>query len=356
MRYLCLAWSLLFSCLAVEVGAVEEGARREQVREAMWLGMDYMIRSALDPGNFEEYASDYLFFFADVVRLPDPWIQGEARRVGLELGDKYLSLYFTLDSADEVVDAASALYSLEQLGMDVQLPMIMLREAAGLFGEADYLGFDPSFGEAPNLDEFIDLVIGFHFSDRIDLGRDLGVTYAEVLHYLPSVVYSSFDDDDSDRFIDQNNLVTHLFYTLSGYASWNLDAALLPRETAYIRRHMDLALSWADPETLAEYIDSLKLTGEDESNSDIAHGVDILLAIQKADGRWEPMYPEDEYDRYHATWCVMDAFREYVLDGPNAMPDPRTEALLRRWAAQLALGRPMTDGLRIAPDKVNRPD
>ena len=351
-RLLCLA-ILVAVCLACPNQGLtsQPEAKERRLREALWLGMDYMIHSAEKEENFEEYASDYLFFFADVARLDDPWIREEAQRVGRRLGNRYLEKYFSLESADEVVDAASALYALNQLGMDVDLPMLLLRDAARLFDEKDYLGFDPARGEAPDLDQFIDLVIGFHFTDRVGLDRAMGISYAQVLHYLPAVEYRDDGAGDFNRYIDQNNLVTHLFYTLSGYASWNIDGALLPREMAYIRRHMDRALAWADPETLAEYIDSLKLSGYDEQDPDIAHGVDLLLAIQHEDGRWESLEPEDEYDRYHATWCVMDALRNYALDGPDGMPDARTQALLSSWADALAAGRSMGDGLRLAPDK-----
>ena len=51
--------------------------------EALQRGMDYMIRSALVKSNFDAFASDYLFFFADVSRYEDPWIAERARTVGL---------------------------------------------------------------------------------------------------------------------------------------------------------------------------------------------------------------------------------------------------------------------------------
>ena len=48
------------------VPAVLAGEFQDRVQEALVRGMDYVIRSASDRGNFEEYASDYLFFFRTV--------------------------------------------------------------------------------------------------------------------------------------------------------------------------------------------------------------------------------------------------------------------------------------------------
>ncbi|MBN2497597.1 MAG: hypothetical protein JXR96_23595 [Deltaproteobacteria bacterium] len=322
--------------------------RAERIREALWLGMDYMIRSASKPEHFEDYASDYLFFFADVVRFPDPWIRERALTVGRRLGQIYLERYFTLDSADDLVDAASALYALECLDMDVDVPLAQVEAAAGRFSESEYLGFDPDRGDLPDVDLLIDLLIGFHFTDRLEV--PIGIRFAEMLHYVPSVDYTVSDPDESNRYIDVNNLVTHLVYTVSGYASWNVSPRLLPRELDFIRAWMPYALEWADPETLAEYVDSLRILGFGPDDPDVAAGVDLLLALQKIDGRWEPERAEDEYDRYHATWCAMDALRDYAL-GSDGTPDQRSAELLRTWAEQYRHGQPFSDSLELGPDR-----
>ena len=161
--------------------AVFFGGSAERIREALVRGMDYMIRSASDPENFEEYASDYLFFFADVSRFEDPWIQEQARAHGLRLGEVYLEEMFDLEFADDVVDAASVLWALDFMGKDVDAPMAVLRLAAGRFPLEDYLGFEPWIGR-PDLDLLIDLLIGFHFTDRV--GVPVGVSFAEALLFV----------------------------------------------------------------------------------------------------------------------------------------------------------------------------
>lgn len=314
-----------YPCLAEEGQAHE---RQQAIEQAMYLGMDYMIRSALDENNFDEYDSDYLFFFADISRVDDPWIAERARTIGLRLGEYYLENGFLTDSADSIVDAASALWALEQLGMDVDAPLAVLQLQASSFELEDYLGFDQEAGERPDTDLLIDLVIGFHFTDRMAV--DVGISYAEVLPYVSQVDYEMDPEADSDDYIDTNNLVTHLIYTLSGYASWHLDESLVDREEKYIRRYFSYALWWADAETLAEYIDSLKLMGYGPEDEQIRAGVELLLATQKLDGHWEPEDVEDEYDRYHATWCAMDALRSYELLGRNKLPDPVSRWVLEK--------------------------
>ena len=330
--------------------AGESVAGDERVVEALRRGMGYMIGSACERENFEEYASDYLFFFADIERVQEPWVSSRAREVGVGLGEYYLENLFRLDSADEVVDAASALYALECLGMDVDGAFVLLREAAGWYPVQDYLGFDPANGVVPDLDLLIDLLIGFHFTDRMFV--DIGVTYAEVLPYVAAVEYRVDPVVEHNRYIDLNNLVTHLVYTVSGYATWNVAAGVMPREVEYIRTWMGYALAWADPETLAEYVDSLRLFGYGPGDPDVAAGVEVLLAIQKADGRWEPLEVEDEYDRYHATWCAMDALRSYDLEGGDGVADLLTGRVLEEWARRYGAGEELRPWMPIGPDLV----
>jgi hypothetical protein len=324
--------------------------RQEAIRAALWAGMDYMIGSASDPDNFEQYASDYLFFFADVERIPDAWIAERALRVGRALGEYYLAELISFDSADEVVDAASALYALDSLGMDVDPALAILQLAAAAFSAPDYLGFDPAAAELPDLDLLIDLLIGFHFTDR--MGVEIGIAYPELLAYVAGVDYWVDPSLTPGVYIDLNNLVTHLVYTWTGYASWNGPAGLMRRETDYLRVHFDHALAWADPETLSEYLDSLLLVGHDPADALLAHGRALLLAIQKVDGRWEPEQVQDEYDRYHATWCAMDALRGYDLEGPDRLPDPLTRQVLEAWARQRAGQEPFDPWMPIGPARI----
>jgi hypothetical protein len=343
-----LSFVLVLFCLSPPAGAfeIEPDSR---IREALQRGMMYMIESAMDPGHFEEYCSDYLFFFADVSRMPDPWIREQAVWYGQFLGGLYLEEHFSLEDANDVVDAASALYSLDFLGLNVDAAMAALFLGAMQFPVEDYWGFDPSRGETTDLDHLIDLLIGFHFTDRI--GLDPGVSFAEALLYVPTVEYSSDCEVGEGRHIDQNNLVTHLIYTYSGYATRLIDPTLVPRELEYIREQMPAALVWADPETLSEYVDSLQLMGYGREDPDVEAGIEVLLAIQKPDGRWEPEDPDDEYDRYHATWCAMDALRSYAPDTELGPEDSLVKELLDRWAAQGKAGMAMDPAVPIGPDK-----
>ena len=329
--------------LPVVLGGGSQERSEDRIEEALVRGMQYMIRSASVPENFEEYASDYVFFFADVSRFEHPWIRERALVHGLRLGEVYLEEMFELETADDVVDAASVLWALDFMGRDTDAAMAVLRRTAGWFPLEDYLGFRPWTGK-PDLDLLIDLLIGFHFTDRA--GVPVGVSFAEALVFVPSVVYVPDAEVGGDRYVDQNNLVTHLVYTLSGYASWTVPADLLPREFAYIKEELPVAVMWADPETLAEYVDSLKLMGEGDEL--IGPAIEVLLDIQKPDGRWEPVDVEDEYDRYHATWCVMDALRSYQL-GRRGPDDFIIMEILENWAKQFVQGAPFWPMMDIGP-------
>ncbi len=322
--------NLLMCLTAARAERRKEGVDNRAIEEALWLGMDYMIRSAMVQENFDEYDSDYLFFFADVSRMSDPWISQRALSIGQSLGEYYLENGFSTSCADSIVDAVSALWALELLGMDVDAPLAVLQLEAKSFGVNDYLGFE-RIGGRPDTDLLIDLLIGLHFTDQ--MGVDVGITYAEVIPYVNHVDYHMDPMEESDRFIDTNNLVTHLVYTLSGYASWSLDVRFLEREKGFIRRYFAFVMWWADPESLSEYIDSLKLMGFGDQDGQISAGIKLLLAIQKPDGRWEPDDVEDEYDRYHATWCAMDALRSYDMLEKQGLADPAGKWMLQQWHA-----------------------
>jgi hypothetical protein len=342
-------------------GLARAGQGEDDVRRALWLGMEHMTRSAVDPAHFARYASDYLFFLADLERVGDPWLQARARELGRELGARYLGAHFTLGSADEVLDAASALYALDELGLDVDAPLVLLREAARDFPARDYWGFDPERGEAPDLDRLIDLLIGLHFAERMQVA--VGVSYAEALVYAAGVEYADVPEGDDWLYVEQNNLATHLIYTLSGYAGWALDPAWLPREQAYLLANLDRALDWGDPETLAEYVDCLLILGHTPDEPGLRAARALLLALQRPDGGWapegtpldgllDPTGGEVEYDRYHATWCAMDALRDYDDLGPPRLPDPLTRRVLEGWAAQLQAGLPLDPWLPISADRM----
>jgi hypothetical protein len=344
-RQAVLALALL-ACLEAPRVLGGEGSEAEERQRALWLGMDYMERSAVRPEHFALYASDYLFFLADIHRDPDPWLQLRARALGQELADRYLASQLELDSADGILDAASALWAMDELGLDVTAPLGLVREAARALSPAQVWGFDPTQGELPDTDRVIDLLIGLFFTDRMRV--PVGVSFAEALAYAAGVDYALSDPDDDNRYVELNNLVTHLIYTLSGYASWSLDARWLPREEAYLLGNLDRALAWADPESVAEYTDSLLILGHDPTAPPLRQARRLLLALQRPDGRWEPEGADDEYDRYHATWCAMDALREYAFEGGDRLPDALTARVVLAWADQVGAGLPLDPWMPVS--------
>ena len=66
-----------------------------------------------------------------------------------------------------------------------------------------------------------------------------------------------------------------------------------------------------DPETMGEFMDTLKSFGLKDSDPVIRSGMDFLLSTQNADGSWGDPKTDDIYLRYHPTWTAIDGLRDY---------------------------------------------
>jgi hypothetical protein len=70
-----------------------------------------------------------------------------------------------------------------------------------------------------------------------------------------------------------------------------------------------------DPETMGEFLDTLKSFGLPEDHPLIVKGLSYLLSHQNPDGSWGDVEAEDIYERYHPTWTAIDGLREYAWRG-----------------------------------------
>jgi hypothetical protein len=148
------------------------------------------------------------------------------------------------------------------------------------------------------------------------LGVRLGARYLDVIKWLPAMrPYRGREDGDNPDFVSSIYAVTHVVYTLNGYSVYKLSPRWLPDEYEFLRSNLVEAIAMEDPETMGEFLDSLKAFGLTEKHPLIRKGMDYVLATQNADGSWGDVDAEDIYQRYHPTWTAIDGLREYAWRG-----------------------------------------
>lgn len=159
-----------------------------------------------------------------------------------------------------------------------------------------------------------DAVIRTYMGERY--GVRLGASYADVIKWLPSMrPYPKFVDADDPEFYDAVYGVTHVVYSLNSYSHYRLSPRWLPAEYSFLKQNLRRAIVMNDPETMGEFLDTLKSFGLDEDHPLIRKGVDFLLATQNPDGSWGDVDADDIYKRYHPTWTAVDGLREYAWRG-----------------------------------------
>ena len=159
-----------------------------------------------------------------------------------------------------------------------------------------------------------DALIRTYMGERY--GVRLGVSYAEVIRWLPSMrPYPAFVNADDAESYDAVYAITHVVYSLNGYSRYRLLPRWLPAEYSFLKRNLTRAIDMNDPETLGEFLDALKSFGLDEDHPLIRRGVDFLLATQNPDGSWGDVDARDVYQRYHPTLTAVDGLRDYAWRG-----------------------------------------
>jgi len=113
------------------------------------------------------------------------------------------------------------------------------------------------------------------------------------------------------EFWDAVYNVTHVVYTYNGYNQNRVSPGCFPEEFEYLKSNLPEALRDHDPETLGEYMDSLRAFGLTYSDPLIQQGMDYLLSVQNADGSWGDPRHQDGYDRYHSTWTGIGGIQDF---------------------------------------------
>ncbi|HEX5704972.1 MAG TPA: hypothetical protein VFX97_17375 [Pyrinomonadaceae bacterium] len=333
-----------------------------QRRRAIDRGLAFIYESACDAENFADYGFDYLGCFHCVASTSkDPKLRRTATEMGRERARHWRrqNSKLTPDAdANEVLQLVYGSYAADSLGVRNKRFKEQLRQAAAKFTARDYFGFDPATepppGDVPEecacetMNErgrkrcvkcrkrltmttryavWQDALIGSYMGEQH--GVRLGTSYADVIKWLNIMrPYPKLVGEDPWNVYDATYAVTHVVYTLNSYSCYKLSPRWLAAEYAFLKQNLTQAIAWEDPETMGEFLDTLKSFGLGDSNRLIVKGMKYLLATQNADGSWGDMEADDVYNRYHPTWTAIDGLREYSWRGTR-LSFPKVAPLLR---------------------------
>ena len=337
-------------------------------RLAIDRGLEFIYRTACDPENFEAYGFDYLGCFHGIASTSKDM---KLRRTARAMGQERARLWRRQNSsiprdadAEDIVNLVFGSYAADNLGVPDDQMKRRLRKAADGFTAQDYLGFDPALEPPPE-----DVPSECHCETLNDRGRRtcrqcrrrlrmlsryvvwqdalirtyigecygvrLGASYVDAIKWLPTMrpYPKNFHLDDSE-FYAAAYAVTHVAYTLNSYSSYRLSPRWLPLEYSFLKQNLTQAIVLEDPETMGEFLDSLKSFGLTENHPLIRKGVNYLLATQNPDGSWGDIEAEDIYQRYHPTWTAVDGLREYAWRGTR-LCFPQIAPLLKKQKARV---------------------
>lgn len=313
---------------------------------AIGRGLEFIYRTACDEENFEDWGHDYLGCFHCIASTSkDADLAKRARRMGQERARHWRRNHAEVPpdaDANTIADLVFGTVAANYFGIHDSALKPQIRKAAANFTARDFFLFDP-VTEPPPADVpedcqcgaenprgrktcsrckkrlkmlsrygvYIDALTRSYFGERS--GVRLGARYLDVIKWLPAMrPYRGREDGDNPDFVSAIYAVTHVVYTLNGYSVYKLSPRWLPDEYEFLRSNLVEAIAMEDPETMGEFLDTLKAFGLTENHPLIRKGKDYLLATQNADGSWGDVDAEDIYQRYHPTWTAIDGLREYA--------------------------------------------
>jgi hypothetical protein len=318
-------------------------------RQAIERGLEFVYQTACVPENFAMYGHDYLGCFHCIASTSkDANLRRVARKMGQERAIQWRREHPKVPAdanADVIADLVFGGYAADQLGVRVNDLKEQILEVADRFDAHQYLGFDAA-AEAPPPDVpeececgadntrgrktchrckkrltmmspygvWLDALIRSYMGERY--GVKLGARFADVIKWLPTMrPYPTYDDGDNPDFHWAIYAVTHVVYTLNDYSCYSLSPSRLPQEYAFLKKNLKQAIVMEDPETMGEFLDTLKSFGLPEDHPLIVKGLTYLLSTQNSDGSWGNVEADDIYERYHPTWTAIDGLREYRSRG-----------------------------------------
>ncbi len=343
---------------------------RQRRTRAIYRGMNFIYRMALNPDNFDEYGSDYVWWFYNIEStVKDANLRRVARRMGRERAMRWRRLHRSLPREPDANTISEYVFGSQAAdNLDVRDDKLRreLQRIAGRFSARDYLEWNPLVEPPPidmpaecefdgegnsrgakfchlckrplqmrsRYDVWYDALITTYSGDAF--GVKLGAHYADVLKWLPTLrPYRGRDNDRNPDFYDTVYAITHIVYTLNDYDKYKLSPRWLPQEYEFLKTNLKEVIADADAETLGEMMDTLKSFGLTENDPIIRAGTDYLLSHQNTDGSWGDVNEEDIYDRYHTTLTAVSGLCEYAWHG-EGLSFPAVKPLLERWASEPA--------------------
>jgi hypothetical protein len=333
-------------------------------QHAMMRALAYIAQSSRDPDNFAASGGDYMYCFYSLAdTASDSRLRRAALVLSLESAKKWTKTHAVLPTganADLVMDFASGWLTASKLGLDDSRIKPALRNAAAGFHPVDFLLFDPAHEPPPSdvpedcrfdgawnprgstvcrkcgrplnmrskYDVWLDALISAYTAQRY--GIDIGVRYADVIQWMPTMrPYLERGQTTYPLFIDTVYSLTHVVYTLNDYNHYLLPRDLLPQEFSYLKRNLGEAIALNDPETMGEFLDSLKSFGMTTADPEIRTGITYLLDTQRADGTWSPADEKDRYTLYHSAWTGIDGLKDCRWPG-HGLSFPELRPLLEK--------------------------
>lgn len=321
----------------------------EQKSKAIQRGLEFIYSSARKKKNFNDFGHDYLWCFYSIsVAALDPklkelaWKMGQERALLWRMKNPHVPAN---PGPNTIIELCFGGYCADSFGLRDTNFKKALQVAAATHPAAAYLGFNPTNPILTNLPKscsgckrvspqgstncvkcsrplkmkdpyavLCDALITTYSGDRY--GVQLGASYADVVKLIPLMrPYREPNGKDDAGFYNIVYAITHIVYTLNDYGLYQLDPAWIPQEFEFLKTHLRQYIEENDPETIGEFLDTLKSLGLTEQDQLIQHGEEFLLSRQNADGSWGDPKDKDNYNRYHSTWTAIGGLLDYDWRG-----------------------------------------
>jgi hypothetical protein len=317
---------------------------------ALERGMNFIYRIASDPKDFADWGDDLLWCFYSIsATAKNPKLREMAWNMGHERALEWRRIHPAVpsdSSVDEISDLVFGSDSADRLGARDADFKQQLRQAVRKYSVNDFLLFDPVREPPPSdipeqcakcrhwnergatvcrycgapltmrnrYDVWADALVATYTGDIY--GVMLGAHYRDVIRWISIMrPYPARTTSGTGNFYDVVYAVTHVIYTLNDYNRYLISPRWMPQEFQYLKTNLEEAVRLHDPETLGEFLDTLRDFGMSEHDALIRIGVDYLLSNQNSDGSWGNLKDPDSYNRYHSTWTAIDGLREYEFQG-----------------------------------------
>jgi len=344
--------ALLCGCAAQPSPPLWPGSKYTEAdrTKAMLRALNYINQSASVAENFAGQDSDYLYcFYSIAATARDPQLRAAASRMAAPYAKRWSATRGTVPPDANPAKIAHLVFGwlpASLLGESDARIKPELQRAAARFSAIEFLGFDPSKEPPPSdmpepcdydhwrnprgatvckkcgrklemqskYEVWLDALIVSFSGDRYNVR--LGGSYRDVLQWLPSMrPYPERSQTSEGIFLDVLYALTHVVYTLNDYGRVLLPRDLLPLEFSYLKANLGSAIAMHDPETMGEFLDTLKGFGLDASDPVIRTGETYLLDTQRPDGTWGPEGEKDFYTLYHAAWTGIDGLKDCRWQG-----------------------------------------